>query len=306
MFKNNGFTRSVPAVLLAAGFLVVSGCGEKQSAVFDGQKAFAETDALVKIGLRDAGSGGARRAADHLESRLTALGFKTTVDTFREETPNGPMFFNNVLGRLPGKNAERLIIIGSHFDTKRGVSSDFQGANDSGSGTGVLLELARVLAERASFDTDILVAFFDGEKCRGEYGPTDGLHGSRHLAQQMYDAGGVAHVEAVVILNMVGDQNLNITIPRNSSRSLVKNLFDAADELGFRPSFGLAQKSIVDDHIPFFLAGMPVINVIDFEYGSRPGLNDYWQTRDDTMDKLSAKSMEQIGQTVVRMIENFQ
>lgn len=282
--------------------LLFCGCGK---AKFDGEKAMAETEALVKISPRDAGTGGARRAAVMLEGKLNALGLKTVIDTFSEETPSGKMHFNNVLGRLPGKT-NRLIILGSHFDTKSGISKDFQGANDSGSSSGVLLELARVLAQRGPYETEFLIAFFDGEECRKEYGPHDGLHGSRRLAQQIYEAGGAKLVEAVIVLDMVGDKNLNISVPRNSSKQLVKELFFAAHQIGVRPQFGLGPGAILDDHVPFLIAGMPAIDVIDFEYGSAPGLNDYWHTTNDTLDKLSVKSMQTVGDVVLKMVENLQ
>ncbi|MBI9021261.1 MAG: M28 family peptidase, partial [Verrucomicrobia bacterium] len=169
-----------------------------------------------------------------------------------------------------------------------------------------LLELARVLAERAPFETEFLVAFFDGEECRTRYSPTDGLHGSRRLARQIFTGGGAALVEAVILLDMVGDKDLNIMVPRNSSQELVKELFSAAHEVGVRPRFSLGPGSILDDHVPFLLAGMPVIDVIDFEYGSAPGLNDYWHTPEDTLDKLSAESMQVVGDTILRMVENLQ
>ena len=289
-------------LLLCSAVLVFSGCGKAR---FDGAKAMAETEALVKISPRDAGGGGARRASVQLESRLKALGLKTAVDTFSEDTPNGKMHFNNVLGRIPGKT-NRLIVLASHFDTKSGIAKDFQGANDSGSSSGILMELARVLKKRGPIETEFLIAFLDGEECRKEYGPHEGLHGSRHLAQQIYDAGGAKLVKAVIVIDMVGDRDLNISIPRNSSPELVKELFYAAHELGVRPKFSLGPGSILDDHVPFLLAGMPVVDVIDFDYGSAPGLNDYWHTPKDTLDKLSVKSLQTVGDVVMRMVENLQ
>jgi len=286
----------------AAFCLIFSGCKKEK---FDGAKAMGEAEALVKIGPRDAGGGGARRASVLLEGKLKALGLKTMIDTFSEETPSGNMHFNNVLGRIPGKT-KRLIVLASHFDTKSGISKDFLGANDSGSSSGILMEMARILVERGPFETEFLIAFLDGEECRKEYGPHDGLHGSRHLARQIYDAGGAKLVEAVIVLDMVGDKDLNISIPRNSSRELVKDLFFAAHELGVRPQFALGPGEMLDDHVPFGLAGMPVIDVIDFNYGSAPGLNDYWHTTNDTLDKLSVKSMQTIGDTIFRMVENLQ
>lgn len=281
--------------------LILSGC---KPPAFDGTKAMAETEALVKIVPRDAGSGGARRAAVMLEGRLKALGYETVLDTFSEETPSGKMFFNNVVGRLPGKT-NRLIVLVSHFDTKSGISRDFQGANDSGSSSGVLMELARVLKKRGPYETGFRIAFLDGEECRVKYGPHDGLHGSRRLAKQIAAAGEAGAVEEVILLDMIGDRNLNISIPRNSSARLVKELFDAARELGVRPQFSLGDP-ILDDHVPFLIAGMPAVDLIDFEYGSAPGLNDYWHTTNDTLDKLSVKSMQTVGDVVLQMIENLQ
>ena len=294
-------------VFTGLAFLLFVACSQQQAgtSAFDGVKAFAEVEGLVAIRPRDAGTAGARRAAVYLKDKLEVCGFKATIDSFFEETPNGEVFFNNVLGRLPGKT-KRLIVLGSHFDTKAGISTDFQGANDSGSSTGVLLELARVLSENGPYETEFLIAFFDGEECAQAYGPADGLHGSRRLAKQMVQSGGVPYVEAVIILDMIGDKNLNVTVPRNSSRELIKELFFAAHEVGTRSVFGLAKGAILDDHVPFLAAGMPAIDVIDFEFGSAPGLNDYWHTTEDSMDKLSVESLQRIGDTILRMVENIQ
>lgn len=297
--------KSLLLFFLTLEIVLLCGCGGEVDSSFDGQKALDEVAELVAIRPRDAGTSGARRAAVHLEGKLKALGLKTVIDTFSEETPHGKTFFNNVLGRLPGKT-DRLIIIGSHFDTKSGISPDFQGANDSGSSSGALLELARVLAASGPYETEFLFAFFDGEECRREYGPTDGLHGSRRLAQQIFDGGGAEHVEAVIILDMIGDKNLNVTVPRNSSRDLVKTLFESAHETGARSLFSLGKGSILDDHVPFLLSGMPAIDIIDFEFGSEPGRNDYWHTMEDSMDKLSADSLQIVGDVVLRMVEKLQ
>lgn len=289
--------------VVAGGF--ISGCDQVQISGFDGSKAFAETESLVRIMPRDSGTEGAQRAAVHLEKKLKNLGLDTSVDSFVDKTPFGDVTFHNVLGRLPGKT-KQMIVIGSHFDTKSGISPDFQGANDSGSSSGVLLELARVLSEVAPLQTGFLFAFFDGEECRGEYGPSDGLHGSRRLAKQLYDEGQSRSVEAVIILDMIGDKNLTIELPKNSSNVLVKKLLSAAHETGCRSLFSLGTQSVLDDHVPFLLNGMPAIDIIDFEYGSAPGLNDYWHTTEDSMDKLSPQSLQIIGDTVLHMIESFQ
>ncbi|MGE4488478.1 MAG: M28 family metallopeptidase [Kiritimatiellales bacterium] len=302
--KSVCFSKAWKIVAAALACALIAGCKPAITG-FDGTKAMAEVEELLKISPRDAGTGGARRAAVYLETRLKELGLKAAIIAFPEETPNGLMHFNNVVARIPGKT-QRTIVLASHFDTKSGISKDFQGANDSGSSSGVLMELARILTKRAPYETSFMIAFLDGEECRTQYSPNDGLHGSRHLARQIYEAGGVKDIAAVIVLDMIGDKNLKVTVPRNSSREMTKELFYAAHELGVREYFGLGEGSILDDHVPFLLAGMPVIDVIDFEYGSAPGLNDYWHTPEDTLDKLSVKSLQVVGDVVLRMIENMQ
>lgn len=310
--KNGSGSRAGSSNHWIIGFLVfqclellfLTGCSrERGFSGFDGARALDETAQLVAIRPRDAGSPGARRAAEHLEQKLTALGFKATIDTFTQETPGGTTTFHNVLGRLPGKT-DRVIVLGSHFDTKSGISPDFQGANDSGSSCGALLELARVLSESGPLETDVLVAFFDGEECAHEYGPRDGLHGSRQLARQFVESGGAPYVEAVIILDMIGDRDLTVSV--DGSKRMTQELFAAAHEAGTRSVFSLSRSAILDDHLPFLQAGMPAVDVIDFKYGSAPGLNDYWHTMKDSMDKLSAESLQVIGDTVLQMIEQLQ
>lgn len=291
-------------VLIGAA-AVLSGCGPASSTPFSGEKAFAETEGLVAVSPRNAGTGNGRLAAVYLENRLKEFGLKTVIDTFSDETPTGKLFFNNVLGRLPGKT-RRLIVLISHFDTQSGISPDFQGTNDSGSSPGVLLELARVLATRAPLETDLLIAFLDGEACQVEYGPQDGLHGSRRLARQMVCGGGAELAEGVILLDRVGDKDLNITVPRNCSKVLIDELFEAAHQAGARPVFSLGKGAVFDDHVPFFLKGMPAIDLIDFKFGSAPGLNDYWHTKEDTLDKLSVSSLQTVGNVVLQMVENMQ
>ena len=106
----------------------------------DGQRALAETAALVALGPREAGTPGAERAAAHIRSRLEAAGIEARIERFEDDSPGGRAVFHNVIGRLPGRG-EGLIVLGSHYDTKSGMPEGFEGANDSGSSTGLLVEL---------------------------------------------------------------------------------------------------------------------------------------------------------------------
>ena len=274
--------------------------------------AFEEARALAAIRPRDAGTPGAQKAAEHLLERLQAMGIQASPDVFEEQCPDGSMVFRNVIGVIPmvrfgneTRTGEGWVVLGSHYDTKAGIGEPFAGANDSASSSGLLLELARLIKTGSPRPFNVLIAFFDGEECRLRYGPRDGLHGSRRLAKTLQDDGRSAHVRAVIILDMVGDKDLRITLPRNGTPRLMSMVFRAAATEGVRDKFSLFSAEMVDDHLPFLRAGMPAVDIIDFEFGSAPGKNDYWHTPADTMDKLSANSLTIVGRVVVRMLNDL-
>jgi Zn-dependent M28 family amino/carboxypeptidase len=284
----------------------ILGCKPERSIdmpVFDGQRAFAEVEALVQISPRDAGTRGGKQAAEHILQRLKDNGIAAEIDTFTDQTPEGPKTMHNVIGRIPGKT-DRWIIVGSHFDTMPGIEN-FQGANDSGSSTGILIELARILANQRP-DIGIMFAFFDGEEGIAGYIEGDGLHGSRHMAAQLTESGTREKIDAMVLLDMVGDADLHINIPANSSAELVKETLEAAHAAGYRDYVSVSRKSIIiDDHVPFLKIGIPAIDLIDFKYGSKPGLNDLWHTPDDTLENIRAESLEITGRIALQLISQL-
>lgn len=277
--------------------------------VLDAGNAMAETRALIALGPRDAGTPGARRAAAHLMERLQAVGVQSTLDAFTDETPAGTTTFWNVTGVIPaaGQRADRRpwIFLGSHFDTKSGMRDGFEGANDSASSSGLLLELARVLQGAGPLPVNVGISFFDGEECRHNYSAHDGLHGSRHAARALFLNRRADQVRAVIILDMIGDKNLTVTIPRNSTSDLVARVFRAAEAEQERDKFKLMADTLLDDHQPFLEAGLPAIDLIDFEYGSAPGRNDYWHTSQDNSDKLSPASLGIVGRVVIRVLNSL-
>jgi len=275
-----------------------------EPAAFRGASAWAEVEAFVALGPRHAGTPGAAEAAAYLAERLRAAGLEPLIDTFEDRAPGGAAVFRNVHAELTGRE-RGTIVLASHYDTKTGIGEDFAGANDSGSSTGLLLALAAHLRARGPHRYDILFAFFDGEECRERYGPHDGLHGSRRLARTLVRNGRAAAVAAVIVIDMVGDRDLTLTLPRNGTPRLTTLAFDCARRLGVRDRLSLARGEILDDHVPFLEAGMPAVDLIDFEYGSRPGLNDYWHTPEDTLDKLSAQSLETVGRLVLCMVDDL-
>jgi len=273
-------------------------------AAFSGERALYEAHALVAVGPRVATTEGARRAAAHLRDRLQLHGVEAEIDTFADRTPQGRQPFCNVIGRLPGKQPG-LILLGSHFDTKAGVGATFQGANDSASSSGALLELARVLAASGWAGPELQFVFFDGEEALHNYGASDGLHGSRHHANRLVRERRAGQVLGVIVLDMIGDRDLNVTIPRNGAPALAARVLRAAQAEGVRHRFALYPYEIGDDHEPFLKAGMPAVDLIDFTFGSAPERNDYWHTLDDTVDKLSGESLATVGRVVLRLLNDW-
>ena len=298
---------SKTVLLLTISFSLV-GCQPEESTElppFDGERAFAEVAALVEFSPRDAGTPEGRKAANHILERLESFGIDAKIDTFTDMTPDGEKTMHNVIGKIPGQSG-LWIILGSHFDTMPGIEN-FQGANDSGSSTGILLELARQLPETGIVpEVGILFAFFDGEEGIAHYIPGDGLHGSRHMAEALVESGEAGKIQAMVLLDMVGDRDLHFTLPANSSPELVKQVLDAAHATGHRSRFSLARgMAITDDHVPFLEAGIPAIDIIDFRFGSAPDLNDYWHTSADDLDHISAESLEAVGEIVLQLLKQM-
>lgn len=332
--------RGLLALVFCMAALCLTGCMRDDQSVprpvmvppFDGAAAYQECSAFVNLGPKPAGSPMAWRAAVYLRDRLAAIGVDARLDSFADAVPGGTGIFHNVMGRIPG-DTNHIVIIAAHFDTKTGISEDFAGANDSGSGVGVVLGLMKALAgdltgtgisaglsraetrgrrqatlhrERSSGRPEIWAVFFDGEECRKEYGAIDGLHGSRHLARQLVANGEASRVKAFILLDMVGDRDLTVTIPRNGSPALMSAVFDAARVEGVRERFFLCHGGILDDHQPFLDAGIPAVNIIDFRYGSSPGGNEYWHTSADTLDKLDVSSLEVVGRVVLRVMAGIE
>jgi len=293
-------------ILLLACLPPMLGCRQEAEKIalspFDGERAFAEVVALVEFSPRDAGTPGGRKAAEHLLRRLESFGIAAEIDSFTDMTPDGEKTMHNVVGRIPGRT-DRWIILGSHFDTMPGIDN-FQGANDSGSSTGVLLELARMLAGQVP-DKGIVFAFFDGEEGIAHYIPGDGLHGSRRMASQLLQSGAHKKIKAMVLIDMIGDKDLSYTLPANSSRELVNEVFTAAHATGHRRRFSRTTGSITDDHVPFLEIGIPAIDMIDFRFGSEPGLNDYWHTSADNMESISAESLEITGEIMLQLVKQL-
>lgn len=270
---------------------------------FDGRRALAHVERQVAIGPRHVGSDGHAALQRYLLDQLKGLGLTAREQQFEQKTPRGLLRFKNIIVEIRGQTPA-LLLIGAHYDTKYFPHAEFVGANDGAAATGALLEIARVLTQRPPAATVWLV-FFDGEEALEHWSETDGVYGSRYLVGELRRLKDLERIGAVMILDMIGDRDLTVTLPPESSAGLVQIVLDAAAALGVRRHFSILAHSLTDDHTPFLEAGVPAVNVIDFQFGRAAGGNDYWHTAEDTLDKISAESLETAGRVVLRAADEI-
>ncbi|MCS6884187.1 MAG: M28 family peptidase [Acidobacteriota bacterium] len=274
---------------------------------FDAARAYEHVRHQVGFGPRPPGSEAIRKTRNYIRTELESYGLSVQEDAFVTTTPN-PKFprveMVNLIAEIPGERPE-VVIIGSHYDTKWFPDIHFVGANDGGSSTGVLIELARQLASTRPRMTLWLV-FFDGEEpMNGEWIGTDNTYGSRHMVERLKAEKRLDLVKAMVLLDMVGDRDLGIVREGYSVDWLSDIIWQSARKLGYGKYFLKDRVYIEDDHVPFLRAGIPAIDLIDFNFGTGkscgPGgnRNCYWHTDQDTLDKVSPESLKVVGDVVL-------
>jgi glutaminyl-peptide cyclotransferase len=271
-----------------------AGCGGANSdrvagSAFDAQRAFRDLGAQVAIGPRPAGSTGAAREVRLIVARLRAAGFRDV----RVQRP-----YRNVLARIPGAESG-TVVVGAHYDTKD--IPGFVGANDGASGVAVVLELARDLPQRLQGPSVDLVLFDAEEAPRGESFESGGDRGSRQFVRYARAGGrqgtpALGSIRAMVLFDMVGDCDLDIPREANSDPDLYAAFATAAGGTSSSGSaFGGEAPGVLDDHTPFLVAGVPAVDLIDFDYGPGPPPGAWWHTRADDLDHVCARSLKQVG-----------
>ena len=258
---------------------------------FSGEKALGHVQAMVDLGPRPPGTPAIEKTRDYLTKQLQLFGWTVTPQTFTDTTPRGKTQFVNLIATYGGKNSAPSFLICSHYDTKIFDTARFVGANDGGSSTGVLVELARVLGQRPDLARKTELVFFDGEEAYEAFTETDGLYGSRYFAKQLAAEDKAKQFRGGILLDMVGDRSLTITLPPDSPPEMARDIFAAADALNLRKHFTYFDRDILDDHAPLNAIGIPSIDLIDFDFAA-------WHTPEDTMDQLSAESLRTIGAVV--------
>ncbi len=268
----------------------------------DAKYAYQMVEKCVAIAPRGNGTEGTQKCVDFISSEIRKLSLPVTVDKWTDITPEGHIEFVNVITEIIGESSD-FVLIGSHYDTKKLISvPDFAGANDGGSSNGVLLAMIKAITEsKERPPLTLKFVFFDGEECFFNYTETDGLFGSRHLAEKWSADGTLKKCKAVIILDMIGDKDLNVTIPSGADSYLTETLLEITKKQGTSQFFGKHSGDIIDDHTPFQKLEIPTIDIIDFEFGKA---NRYWHTSADTMDKISIKSLEIVGNAAIELLWN--
>lgn len=264
----------------------------------DAQFALETAQAFVEeCTPRDAGTIRGRIAANWILDRASATGADVRRDPFIAETPAGKRPMTNLYAEFKADDVSRWVVLVSHYDTKPKVNCP--GANDGASTSALLISLANVLAEWRTPRGNVMLVWTDGEECQGaRYSAGDGFQGSQRAVEYLKEKN--REVQAVVCLDMLGDKDLQISVPANGTEQLAKIARHAARKIGDKDLVVLSEDRVKDDHVAFLTAGYPAIDLIDFEYGED---NAWWHTNEDTVDKLSAESLRRSGALVCKMLE---
>ena len=281
--------RALPVLLIVV--IMLPGCSHREL-VFDGRKAYEHVIAQCSFGARPVGSDESRRTAEYIVTTLQKLGWTVELQEFT---------YRGVAGRniIASRGAGPLVVLGAHYDTRSVADRDLVeptqpvlGANDGASGVAVLLELARTL-DVDSGPLEVWLAFFDAED-QGNISGWPFSVGASYMAQHL-----VAEPQAIVVVDMVGDQEQQFLWETNSDPGLQRTLWAIAADLGYEDYFvprdGYA---IIDDHLPFRQLGVVAVDIIDFDY-------PYWHTTQDTPDKVSSESLQRVGRGLENWLERY-
>jgi glutaminyl-peptide cyclotransferase len=250
---------------------------------------------IVALGPRPIGSAAHKKLEAYLRAQLKADNLEE--DRFTAQTPAGAFPMANLIAKFPGTK-DGIIVVAGHYDTLRSVPG-FVGANDGGSSTALLLETANQLRGKKRDGYSVWLVCLDGEEAVQHWSPTDSLYGSRHLAQKWQNDGTAKMIKALLLVDMIGDADLNIDRDENSTPWLLQLIYQAATRLGYQSHFFGRTLAIEDDHLPFLKLGIPAADLIDFEFGYN---NALWHTPEDTLDKVSPKSLEIVGNVVLETV----
>jgi glutaminyl-peptide cyclotransferase len=267
----------------------------------DAKRAFLYTREVTAFGERYMGNGNHKKLERYILDHLK--GDQVEDDAFTAGTVEGKFPVRNIIAKFPGTKDGIIVILG-HYDTNYWLrGTGYVGANDGGSSTAILLEYANQLRiglrDKKRDGYSVWLVWTDGEEAVKTWSDTDSLYGARHLAEKWEKDGTLKKIKALMVMDMIGDADLDIQRNTKGTPWLLDLIYAAAERLGYQSHFYAAQEPIEDDHIPFLSRGVPSADVIDLDYGYN---NVFHHTPQDTMDKLSPKSLEVVGDTIMETI----
>ena len=263
----------------------------------DSKRAFQYTREVTAFGPRYMGSENHKKLERYILDHLK--GDQVEEDAFSADTVEGKFPVRNIIAKFPGSKDGIIVILG-HYDTNYPLrNTGYVGANDGGSSTAILLEYANQLRGKKRDGYSVWLVWTDGEEAVQKWSDTDSLYGARHLAEKWEKDGTLKKIKALMVMDMIGDADLNIDRNTNGAPWLLDLIYAAAEREGYQSHFYARQGPIEDDHLPFVKRGVPSADVIDLDYGYN---NVFHHTPQDTMDKLSPKSLEIVGDTILETI----
>jgi hypothetical protein len=267
----------------------------------DAKRAFQYTREVTAFGPRYIGSENHKKLERYIVDHLK--GDQVEDDAFTADTVEGKFPVRNIIAKFPGTKDGIIVILG-HYDTNYPLRNiGYVGANDGGSSTAILVEFANQLRGGGSGKRrdgySVWLVWTDGEEAVQKWSDTDSLYGTRHLAEKWEKDGTLKKIKALMVMDMIGDADLNIDRDTNSTPWLLDLIHSAAERGGYQSHFYAREGPIDDDHLPFVKRGVPSADVIDLDYGYN---NVFHHTAQDTMDKLSPKSLEIVGNTILETI----
>jgi glutaminyl-peptide cyclotransferase len=267
----------------------------------DGDRAMQYVKDIVKFGPRPLGSANHKKVEEYLQSHLK--GDVVENDVFTADTPEGKFPVHNIIAKFPGTK-DGIIVVASHYDTNYPLrKTSFIGANDGASSSALLLELANQLRGKPREGYSVWLVWDDAEESIKPDSEMpfeqDALYGIKHLAEKWQSDGTLKKIKAFLLEDMIGDADLNVDREGNSTPWLEDVVYEAATRLGYQSHFFARTLPMEDDHLPFVRRGVPSADLIDFTYGYN---NVFWHTTQDTVDKLSPKSLEIVGSVTLETI----
>jgi glutaminyl-peptide cyclotransferase len=255
---------------------------------------------IVAFGPRPIGSANHKKLEQYIVSHLK--GDMVEDDAFVADTPEGKLPVRNIIAKFPGTK-DGIIVIAGHYDTNYPLrNTGYVGANDGGSSTAILLELANQLRGVKRSGYSVWLFWTDGEEAVKDWTATDSLYGARHLAGKWQKDGTLSKIKGFLLADMIGDADLNIEHEQNSTPWLEDLVLQSATKLGYQSHFFERRVAIEDDHLPFVHMGVPCADLIDLDYGYG---NVFHHTPQDTLDKLSPKSLEIVGNVILETVRQI-